>query len=84
MTYGQVRTQEARQEGIEIGLLKGVKEGLQQGKEEGLQQGKEEGLQQGKEESIQSIARNMLKKGFELTSIQELTGLTLGELKILK
>jgi predicted transposase/invertase (TIGR01784 family) len=64
MTYGQVRTQEARQEGIEIGLLKGLTEGIQT-------------------RNI-AIARNMLKKGFDLTSIQELTGLTLDELQILK
>ena len=60
-------------EAKEEGLQQGRKEGLQQG----LQQGREEGLQAGK----QAMALRMKAKGFDASSITEVTGLTLDEIQ---
>ncbi len=43
----------------------------------------EEGVNKGKFEGKYEIARNMLAKGFELTMVSELTGLTLAEINVL-
>ena len=39
------------------------------------------GLKQGREVAVQKVARNMLKKGFRLSQIAELTGLTEEEIE---
>lgn len=44
----------------------------------------EEGIVKGKTEEKHQIARNMLAKGFELTMVSELTGLTLAEVNALR
>ena len=47
-------------------------DGYQQGKAEGIAQGKSEGIVQGKTE----VALTMLKKGFDVSVIMEITGLS--------
>ena len=69
----------ARNEGKEEGL----REGLTKGKQEGLKQGKEEGLKQGEMNKAKEMARNMLKKGFDITVISEISGLTIEEIESL-
>ena len=59
MTYGQYLTREAREEG----LLEGMQKGMQQG------------MQQGRQEEKLGLARNMLRKGYTLDAVEELTGL---------
>lgn len=49
----------------------------EKGREEGIQQG----IQQGMENRNIEIAKNMIRKGFDLSSIQELTGLSKEELE---
>jgi predicted transposase/invertase (TIGR01784 family) len=56
----------------------------QEAENRGTKKGLLKGLQNGMQAEKLQIAKNMLKKGFELTSIQEITGLTPGELQILK
>jgi predicted transposase/invertase (TIGR01784 family) len=60
MTYGQILKREAR------------KEGKKEGKKEGLIKGIKEGRQSEK----LAIAKNMLKKGFDINSIEEITGIS--------
>ena len=66
MTYGQLRSQEAENRGIEKGIEKGIEIGLSKG----IQQGKEEGMQV---ERLQTAMR-MLRRGLAFSLIQELTG----------
>ncbi|MGE5343871.1 MAG: DUF4351 domain-containing protein, partial [Candidatus Omnitrophota bacterium] len=54
-----------------VAMRKGKKEGIDIGKKEGKKEGKEEGKEEGKKET----AQNMLKKGFDMETIIELTGL---------
>jgi len=70
----------AREEGREEGLEKGREEGLERGREEGLEKGREEGLEIGREEK-RTIARNLLAKGSIPEFVQEVTGLSLDEIK---
>ncbi|WP_211171268.1 hypothetical protein [Bacillus sp. DNRA2] len=51
------------------------------GKEEGLKEGFKEGIKEGFKEGRRIIARKLLKKGFLLTEIAELTELTEDEIR---
>ena len=64
--------QEGLAEGIEIGMEKGMEKGMKQGKEEGMNQ-----------RSLE-IARKMLAKGMDETTVMDMTGLTAEEIKQMK
>ena len=70
----------AKREGIEIGMEKGMKQGMEKGMKQGMEKGKAEGM------NLRSleIARKMLAKGMDETSIMDMTGLTAEEMKLLK
>ena len=63
---------EGRQEGLAEGLATGRQEGLA----EGLVAGRQEGLAEGAELEKKNIAQGMKKKGFDISLIMELTGLS--------
>jgi len=71
--------QDGVQEGIEKGILQGMEKGIAQGMKQGIEQGIEKGIEQGKK----SIIVNMLKKGFDLEIIVELSGLSEKEVRSL-
>ena len=72
--------QEAIDNGLQQGLQKGLEEGMQKGLEEGMQKGLEEGIQEGIVTGVElekkNIAQSMKKKGFDISMIIEITGLT--------
>ena len=70
----------AKQEGLAEGLEIGMEKGMKQGMEKGMKQGMEKGM------NLRSleIARKMLAKGMDETSIMDMTGLTAEEMKLLK
>ena len=65
---------------IDIMLSKGWQEaidsGMQQGMQKGLEEGRQEGIVTGVELEKKNIAQSMKKKGFDISLIMELTGLT--------
>ena len=61
-----------REEGLAEGLATGRQEGLAEGRQEGLA----EGLAEGAELEKKNIAQGMKKKGFDISLIMELTGLS--------
>ena len=63
---------------------KGLKEGLEKGLERGIKQGLEQGLERGTEQSKNEIAKNMLKKGLDISLISEVTGLSNEQINNLK
>ena len=63
--------QEAQKNGVKIG----EKKGFRKGKIEGKREGKKEGIKIGEENKAIETAKKMLKKGFDLDTIAELTGL---------
>ena len=69
-----------RQEGLvagrQEGLAEGRQEGLAEGRQEGLVAGRQEGLAEGAELEKKNIAQGMKKKGFDISLIMELTGLS--------
>ena len=67
----------ARGEGHLEGLAEGRMEGLAEGRAEGLAEGLEEGLLKGKLQS----AQKMKEKGFPITDIAEITGLSTEEIE---
>ena len=71
--------EEGKEEGIEIGKIEGEKIGLNKG----LKEGKIEGLKEGEKNKSIEIAKNMLKKGYKIEDISELSGLTVDEIKLL-
>lgn len=54
--------------------------GIKQGRKEGLQVGRKEGLQKGLLKGKLETARNMFKRGFDLRTVSEITGLSESEL----
>ena len=79
---------EGRQEGLAEGLATGRQEGLAEGRQEGLVAGRQKGLAEGRQEGFaeglaegaelekKNIAQGMKKKGFDISLIMELTGLS--------
>ena len=64
--------QEGLAEGLEIGMEKGMKQGMEKGMKQGMAKGEEAGKSQ---RSIE-IAKNMLAKGMDASTVMEITGLT--------
>jgi predicted transposase/invertase (TIGR01784 family) len=64
-------------EGLERGLEQGMKKGL----EKGMKKGMEQGLEQGRAEERLANARKMKAKGFPISDIAEITGLSTGEIE---
>lgn len=62
----------------------GIKKGMQQGIQQGMQQGKQEGMQKGMHEKAAQVALVLLKKGFDLKEIFEITGLNQHQIDALK
>lgn len=67
--------QDGVQEGIEKGILLGRAEGIEQGIEQGI----EKGIVQGKK----SIVINMMKKGFDIELIADVSNLPIDEVQML-
>ena len=65
-----------RQEGIATGRQEGIATGRQEGLATGRQEGLAEGLAEGAELEKKNIAQGMKKKGFDISLIMELTGLS--------
>ena len=62
--------------GRQEGLATGRQEGLAEGRQAGLAEGRQEGLAEGAELEKKNIAQSMKKKGFDISLIMELTGLS--------
>ena len=71
-------------EATEKGLKEGRQKGLEQGIKEGLEQGIEQGIEQGTQQKTLEIAKKMLNKNIDITTIEEITGLTKEEITKLK
>ena len=56
----------------------------QKGLEEGLKKGIKKGLKEGEKKGKIEIAKNMLKKGYKIEDIAEISGLSIEEIKLLK
>ena len=67
----------AKEEAVMEGEKRGIKKGVEMGREEGIKEGREEGA---KSEKF-NLARNMLKKGYNITEVSELSGLSIEEIK---
>ena len=64
------------QEAIDSGMQQGMQKGLEEGMQKGLEEGRQEGIVTGVELEKKNIAQSMKKKGFDISLIMELTGLT--------
>ena len=51
---------------------------------QGMQEGRVQGMQEGRVQGMQEIALSMLQKGYEVSEISEVTGLTVAEIEQLK
>jgi predicted transposase/invertase (TIGR01784 family) len=68
----------------EEGKHEGIKIGEKRGKHEGIKIGEKRGEKRGKEYTAKETAIRMLKKGFDLNTIVEITGLEPSEIKKLR
>lgn len=68
--------QEAIDSGMQQGMQQGMQKGLEEGMQKGLEEGRQEGIVTGVELEKKNIAQSMKKKGFDISLIMELTGLT--------
>ena len=58
--------------------------GKEEGIAEGMEKGRAEGMEKGMSQRSREIARKMLAKGLDDTTIMEMTGLSLDEIRLLK
>ncbi|MBN2653405.1 MAG: hypothetical protein JXR63_13585, partial [Spirochaetales bacterium] len=63
------------------GKREGFDEGISRGREVGRKEGRKEGLLEGKKQGQIESALNMLAKGFDLTDIADISGLSLKEIQ---
>ena len=61
----------------------GLKKGIEQGRKQGMKQGIKQGIRQGREEGIKEMAKKMKEEGFDVKTIQNITGLTEEEIHAL-
>ncbi|MGI6394141.1 MAG: Rpn family recombination-promoting nuclease/putative transposase [bacterium] len=72
---------EGKEKGILVGIEQGIEKGIQKGRQEGRQEGIEKGIQRGVLSKAIEICKKALKKGFDIDTIVELTGLPLEKIK---
>ena len=77
MNTREVIREKGRIEGRKEGIQQGVQQGIQQGMQQGIQQGVQQGIQQG----METVALNMLKRDFDISSVAEVTGLSEREIR---
>ena len=65
-------------------LEEAEKRGIAEGMEKGMEKGIAEGMEKGKEKGKAEVALGMLNKGYSLSDISDLTGLSLAEIKKLE
>jgi predicted transposase/invertase (TIGR01784 family) len=83
-TYDSIDMKKAADAAIlEGALLKGKAEGLAEGMEKGKAEGLVEGMEKGKAEGIEKVAQALLRKGYDLTTVAEITGLEMEHLKMI-
>ena len=68
--------QQGMEKGMEKGMEEGMEEGMKQGMEKGMKQGMAKGEEAGKSQRSIEIAKNMLAKGMDASTVMEITGLT--------
>ena len=75
---------EATEKGLKEGRQKGLEQGIKEGLEQGIKEGLEQGIEQGTQQKTLEIAKKMLNKNIDITTIEEITGLTKEEITKLK
>ena len=87
MKYSSMRElirAEAREEGIEKGIVKGIEKGIVKGIEKGIVKGIEKGRVKGIEQGREEVALRMLRQDMKLQLIAQFTGLSIQQLQKLK
>ena len=67
-----------------LAMREGREEGIKEGMEEGMEEGIKEGMEKGRAEEREKIVLEMLKKGLEISLIQEISGLSQEEIQQVK
>ena len=70
-----------REDGILEGFERGIKKGIEKGIEKGIAKGIAEGKVEGEYAQALKTARMMIKKGYDVELINELTELSIEEIK---
>ena len=63
------------------GLKEGMEKGIEQGREEGIEKGRTEGIEQGRAERDRQIVLSLLDNGFDIATIEKVTGLAEAEIR---
>ena len=63
------------------GLKEGMEKGIEQGREEGIEKGRAEGIEQGRAERDRQIVLSLLDNGFDIATIEKVTGLAEAEIR---
>ena len=75
--WDSVRVEKTLQyDSYQQGMEKGIKQGMEEGMAKGMEKGMAKGEEVGKSQRSIEIAKNMLAKGMDEATIQEITGLT--------
>ena len=69
---------------VDTAKREGIAEGMEKGMKQGMEKGMKQGMKQGLEQRSLEIARKMLAKGMDATSVMEITGLSAEQMQQLK
>lgn len=61
----------------------GHRDGLKEGLEKGIEQGRAEGIERGRSERDRQIVHNMFSNGFDMATIEKVTGLSEAAIRLL-
>ena len=69
---------------VDTAKREGIAEGMEKGMKQGMEKGMEKGMKKGLEQRSLEIARKMLAKGMDASSVMEITGLSAEQMQQLK
>ena len=86
LEYEEVQTaiEYAKELAAKASYKAGVKKGKEEGIEKGREQGMAEGIEKGKEETLRQMVAGMLKKGIDISTIAEISGMSEEEIAALQ
>ena len=82
-TWKHIGHRDGLKEGMEKGIEQGREEGIEKGRAEGIEQGRAEGIEQGRAERDRQIVLSLLDNGFDIATIEKVTGLAEAEIRVI-
>ena len=77
----QARKEELEERAWTQGMEEGRTQGMEEGRTQGMEEGRTQGMEEGRTQGMHGIALSMLRKGYEVSEISEVTGLSVAKVE---